>query len=78
MNTVKSEWDRFEGLLLGKAGEVQRREMKLAFYSGAATLLSIALEIGDKAVDDNEGAKSLEALEREIRGFLTETLKAAR
>lgn len=70
MNTVKDEWDAFSDQVIPKtAPEVQHREMKRAFYAGAASILSIQLNIGDE-IDNNAGAAILKGLYEELLLFV--------
>lgn len=69
MRTIKAKWDSFEAKVLPKdCSEVQREEMRRAFYAGAAALLALNDEI---AAFDTEakGIALLSALYEEAEAF---------
>lgn len=52
VKTLAGAWESFERSVLATAGPVQRREMRRAFYAGAAGVIGLImnqLEAGDDA-----------------------------
>lgn len=56
-------------LLPANAPEVQRKEMKRAFYMGATVMLKQQLMIADDTVTEDEGVEILTELAIEINDF---------
>lgn len=53
MGVIANEWRDFEKAVLSNvnAGEVQRREMRRAFYAGSLSLFSSIMNILDEGVE---------------------------
>lgn len=75
MLTIKENWEELEKRLPKDAGKVQRREMRMAFYAGASTMLGINYAIGDKSMPEDEGMKILNGIDKEIKDFGISFLK---
>lgn len=70
MTTIGELWANFEAHVMPTdAGEVQRIEMRRAFYGGAHTVLERLLEIGCDDVTEDDGVEQLEAMRNEIDVF---------
>jgi hypothetical protein len=69
--SVGASWTSFEDAILPKgAPEIQRIEMRRAFYGGAFSILATCLTVvGDPAVPDEEGVKLLDRLHKECMAF---------
>lgn len=74
MKTIAQCHQEFERVVLPpSAGEVQRREMRRAFYSGAYAALLTCLEAAAESMDDDEQGEALiQALHDECRRFATD------
>lgn len=70
-STLAEIWVRFEQTVLDPigAGDVQRQEVRRAFYSGAAALLELVLDIGEPGFEEDAGVNRLAKLEAEIAQF---------
>ena len=68
ISTAREMWQRFERMLPPDAPDVQRREMRRAFYGGAYSVMIEMLQIAD--YDEAEGAQKLEQLRREIKSHI--------
>lgn len=76
MNSIQTEWERFEQSAFSPSvSEKQRKAMKLAFYCGARSLLNIAYELGHKDVSEEVGVATMEALMEESKVFILQVLK---
>ena len=69
MRSVKQMWDSFAYVLPGDAPDVQRTEMRRAFYAGAWGVLMEAHAIGEESVSEAAGIAHLEALRAELMQF---------
>lgn len=70
MRSVKNEWDSFEKSIIPiGAPEIQRIEMRRAFYAGATSLLQLMLDLGEDDVTEDGGMMVIEGLRQECRAF---------
>ena len=70
MNTIQSAWDEYEKKVVPKqAGEIQRKESKLAFYSGAFLMLNHTGEIAEKYTED-QACHIIQGISDELDVFL--------
>lgn len=79
MKTLAEQWADLEAKILppnGNFGEIQRGEMKKAFYAGAFAVLTMAYDLGATEISEAEGADRLEKLWQEAVAF-AESLKTA-
>lgn len=78
MNTIAEQWGVFEARVIPKdAPQVQRLEMKRAFYGGAAGLLSMMLKIADSGMSDEAGGAVMDGWEDECQRFAQEVKRGA-
>lgn len=67
MKTIGEYWKSFESAIIPTdAPDIQKREMRKAFYAGAASVADIQYRIGCDDVSEEEGMKTLEKLHRDI------------
>lgn len=67
---LREAWESFEREVVPReAGEVQRTEMRRAFYGGAWAVLCAAYGIGDESVSEEQGVEILAGLIRECETF---------
>jgi hypothetical protein len=57
---------------LQNAPAVQKREMRRAFYAGAAVMLSLVESLGDEGTDEDAAVASLKDLAKECADFLSQ------
>ena len=70
MNTIQEQWEQFESLVINpNAPDVQRSEMKRAFYAGAQALLNVEWAIADTSLSDDAVVEMLEGCYQEIQMF---------
>ena len=70
IKTIDQRWDVFRRQVLPEAaGAVQLREMKRAFFAGAAALLGASLEVS--ILSDDAAVVVLEGLHEEAHDFST-------
>ncbi len=71
MMTVQEGWESYEEeVVTKKAGPVQRRETRMAFYGGASAVLEMLAAISDEEAYTEEGAiEILEGLREEVALF---------
>jgi len=72
LNSIEKEWQSFSEMVFKgtPASEVQRREMKKAFFAGYWSLFAALEEIGEPHVSEAEGEAFLDARQDECREFL--------
>jgi len=75
MNTIAEKWNQYEGLFHEKAGEVQRKETKRAFYAGAMAFMVITMRIGEKEISEEAGCAMMMGLEEELKLFAKQVIK---
>ena len=74
--SIAANWRDYESVVLPPdAGQVQRRETRIAFYAGASAVVSITDHIGQPEVSEDAGMAILSAIQSELRAFADE-LKA--
>jgi hypothetical protein len=74
--TLAAWWSEFESKTIHRdAGPAQRREMRNAFYAGAACLMQLTVEIGEPDVSEQEGMAILSGVRDELTAF-TRALRA--
>lgn len=72
---LEHEWRDFRDSVIPlSAAEVQRDEMRRAFYAGAQAVLNVVGDAMDNNLDDGELAKILPAIEIEIERFIARFL----
>src|ERR1051325_1798677 len=60
---IKKEWEEFESAVLPEAcGDVQRQEMRRAFYGGCRAMLTMICNISEAAPDEDAGAGQIQLL----------------
>lgn len=70
MKTMAARWDSFNLLVVpANASATQRREMRRAFYAGAAELMESMCEIDDAGLDEEAEAAACDALYGELQAF---------
>jgi hypothetical protein len=69
MKTLEEVWQSFNKILPADAPAVQRREMKMAFYAGAAGVMARMGLVSTEAVSEDEGVEILEGANREIQEY---------
>ncbi len=73
MRTIAQQWTQFERLAMPpSAGQLQRKEMRRAFYAGFQASLSVGVEIADADLSDEAGAAVLQGLHEECQLFAGE------
>jgi len=73
MRTIAQQWALFERLVMPPgAGQMQRQEMRRAFYSGFQASLNVGVEIAAADMSDEAGAAVLQGLHEECRLFCAE------
>lgn len=77
MRTIAQEWTRFEAAVLPpEAGQVQRQEMRRAFYAGCHTTLTLGMQMAAESGDnDDVGATMMDRLHRECLQFVDDIQK---
>lgn len=69
-NTIAAHWAAFEALVISPtAPQIQRHEMRLAFYAGAAAVLDITYGIGGESTSEAGGVAILQSLHDESHQF---------
>lgn len=69
-NTIAAQWESFhKAAVAPSAPEIQRSEMRLAFYAGATAMLGITMGIGSDSVSADAGVALLQSLHDEAEAF---------
>jgi hypothetical protein len=63
MNTIAEKWESFQSEIIPKNAEkIQLREMKLAFYAGAFSMMEMQKEvIGNPSLSEDAGIALLQS-----------------
>lgn len=70
MNTVQEQWDYFASMVVPKdAPDIQRTEMKRAFYAGAEAMMRINFAVGVDEISVEAGMQIFVGCEEECRRF---------
>jgi hypothetical protein len=72
MQSINEIWVDFEEMVLvGDISEIQKKEMKLAFFAGAQSMLNMVKQIGDCTGPEDEDAIAayLMGTEQEVHHF---------
>jgi hypothetical protein len=70
MNTIQEQWNLFEVLIVPKnAHQVQRQEMRRAFYAGAEAMMRIQWQVGEESISEDAGVAILEGCRDEMQRF---------
>lgn len=75
--TVQSKWESFSEVMFKglDVSDVQRDEMKKAFFAGSASMLGIVLGTGDPDISDEQRFSQFYALEEELSQFMKNELE---
>lgn len=70
MNTIAEKWAQFEAKVMAPgAPELQRQEMRIAFYAGAMGLLDIETAIATPEISEDAGTAILQGIHAELQHF---------
>jgi hypothetical protein len=70
LNTIQEQWEQFSTLVIPKnAPDIQKQEMRRAFYAGVQATLRIQFEIGNSSITEVAGVAMLEGLHEECQLF---------
>ncbi len=75
MNTIEEQWENIgKRIIPPTASEVQRREMRKAFYAGAIVMLRLVQDMGREDVSENEVLRRFDELVLEAKDFVDDVL----
>lgn len=75
-NTIQQEWEGFSASVLPKnAPQIQRDEMRQAFFAGAWTVVCQTIRIGEDDVSEQEGIDQISRVRAEIEEFKREYIR---
>lgn len=70
MNTLQAEWERLEREVMPvNAPEVQRKEMKRAFYMGAFSVLKLMDRMAEQDISEEAGSLMISGWHDEVQLF---------
>ena len=73
VKTIEQRWESFEKNVINpNAPEIQRVEMRNAFYAGAESMLQGVMVASEASVSDEEGVDILESYHQQMRDFAQE------
>lgn len=74
VKTIDQEWRNFAEMVIDPtAPDVQRSEMRMAFYGGASVMLAKLVELTESdSISEAEGMRAVDALEKECSDFAAE------
>lgn len=80
LKSISDEWTDFSEIVFRGMSpcQVQRREMKKAFFAGAFVMMETIKEIGDGHISDQEGIDHLASIEVEILEFMKSMIRRDR
>lgn len=68
--TIEAEWRSHQANVLpSSAPKIQIDECRLAFWAGAAAVFKLIADLGDNSVSEEDGCKTMDALQSELRNF---------
>lgn len=72
MRAICENWYYFEEKIIPKqAGEIQRTEMKKAFYAGAGVIFKFIVQcVDDENISDEDFCEILNFIDAELKDFL--------
>jgi hypothetical protein len=69
MKSIAERWTEFEQRVIATdAPQIQRDEMRLAFYGGCSTMIDVSNEVAD-TIDDTWAVIMLETIYQEVLKF---------
>lgn len=75
---LNAGWEKFEQQTISKeAPEIQRTEMRRAFYSGVLTLLSLMAQANAQDLSEDEAGAFITQLDRECYEFFNKDIARA-
>lgn len=75
-NTIQEEWEGFAASVLpANASQIQRDEMRMAFFSGAWTVVCQTIRIGTDEVSEQDGIDQINRVRAEIEEFKREYIR---
>ena len=78
MNSIQSKWDIFRTRVIHHgAPQIQKDEMKMAYYAGASSFFELEMEITRMDLDDDESAALIEKLHIELQEFAKQKIAEA-
>ena len=76
MNTIAEQWELFEKAVMPTgAPDIQRQEMRRAFYGGAESLLRLQWVVGDGSISEDAGVAIIEGWHDECLRFAEDMAK---
>jgi hypothetical protein len=79
IQTTEQAWSDYARLVLPTdAGDVQRIEMRKAFYAGFHTMLAICIRIGEPDIPDQEAMDTLTRLKAESESWIRDQIAKER
>jgi hypothetical protein len=69
MSSIFTQWKSFEEVLPDTAPDIQRREMRRAFYAGFHTAVRNIHRMAEDDIGEKEGAAVLEGWAEEVLAF---------
>ncbi len=69
LNTLQEQWTRLEAEALQGVSDVQKSEMKKAFYTGAAAVLNMQWDMAGRDQSEAGAIQMLEGWHQECRQF---------
>jgi len=73
MNTIQGEWEKFESIVIHpEAGQLQRKEMRKAFYAGFYSAVTLLDGLNDQNLSKAAEAEVLKGLSDEMEMFRNE------
>ncbi len=74
MNYIENEWRKFVALVMPpNAPEIQRKEMKRAFYAGSEAFLRVTLDVLEPGPEPTENdMRRMELISEELKQFATD------
>lgn len=75
---INAGWEKFEQQTIPKeAPEIQRTEMRRAFYSGVLTLMKLMKGLSEQDISEEQVAKFIAQLDRECYEFFNKDVARA-
>ena len=77
LKSIEEEWQGYSAMIFKgvKPGEVQLKETKQAFFSGAWAMLCAMKQVGEESVTENQGVAYFEACQKEGQAFYRKMMR---
>lgn len=71
MNTIQEQWDSFQKMAIPEyAPDIQKTEMKRAFYAGAMAMTGIYMMVSEDSINEETALGIIDGCYKEFKMFI--------